>query len=343
MTPHAHGGLLVVLVAFGIGVVVGNLALAAVMASGRLRAAEERLAPGELARLTALLLAAPLLFAVVVVGATLWVPAAALVFPQLDHCSEAMGAPHVCFVHGTWAFDSPWEALGVAVLCAALGGALLLELSRLWRARRVAVALLADEDTADVTWTQDDAPFAFAVGLLRPRVVVSAGLRRALTSEQLDAALAHERAHARRGHALVRSTLRVLGCFALPALRQPLVELLVLAQEQEADEDAAASVGSRTLVAETLLRCVRVARASLADTSSPALAGPSLERRVKSLCRPPRRGRSTHTLVIASFFTVALCAAAREPLHRAAESVASVLFSSPVHTHERTHPHDVSE
>lgn len=343
MTPHAHGGLLVVLVAFGIGVAVGNLALAAVMASGRLRAVEKRLAPGELARLAAVLLAAPLLFAVIVVGATLWVPAAALVFPELDHCSEALGAPHVCFVHGTWAFDSPWEALGVAVLCAALGGALWLELAKLFRARQLAAALLVDEGTADVTWTQDEAPFAFAVGLLRPRVVVSAGLRRALTSEQLNAAIAHEKAHARRGHALVRSVARVLGSFALPAVRRPLVELLVLAQEQEADEDAAASVGSRTLVAETLLRCVRLARASLADASSPALAGPSLERRVESLCRSPRHGRSTHTLVIASLLAVALCAAAREPLHRAAETVASVLFSSPVHTHEHTHPHDVLE
>ena len=333
MTPHVHGGLLVVLVAFSLGVVAGNLALLAVVRSGRLRAAEERLAPGELARLVAFSLAAPLISAVVVVAATLWVPAAALAFPELDHCASAMNAPHVCFVHGTWAFDSPWEALGVGVLAAALGAALVVQLVRLARARRVAATLLVDETAGPVTWTDDETPFAFAVGLLRPRVIVSAGLRRSLTGDQLEAALAHERAHARRGHALVRSAARVVGCFTLPSLRRRFVDLLVLAQELEADEDAAAVVGSRTLVAETLLRCVRLSRASFPDGVSPALTGSAFERRVESLCRPPRRGTSTRALFVGSLVAVAVVVFARAPLHRASESVAGVLFSSAVHVH----------
>jgi Zn-dependent protease with chaperone function len=261
------------------------------------------------------------------------VPAAALAFPELDHCASVMNAPHVCFVHGTWAFDSPWEALGVGVLAAALAAVVVVELMRLLRARRIAAALLVDGTTGPVMWTDDDEPFAFAVGVLRPRIIVSSGLRRSLTTEQLEAALAHERAHARRGHALVRSAARVVGSFTLPSLKRRLVDLLVLAQELEADEDAAAVVGSRTLVAETLLRCARLTRESFRSAVSPALTGSAFERRVESLCRPPRRGKSTRALLVGSLVAVAVLAFARVPLHQASESIAGALFSSAVHAH----------
>lgn len=331
MTPHAHGGLLVVLVAFALGVAAGNMAL---LPAPALRERLECLAPRELSRLTRTLLGVPVLLGSAFVMATLVVPAMALGSPELDHCDVGADAPHLCFVHGTWTFDSVWEGLGVASLLTLAATTLGWELAKLWRARRVAASLLDGErPEALVSQTNDDEPFAFTVGVLRPRVIVSAGLARVLTEEQLSAAIAHERAHARRRHAFGRVASRVVGAFVVPPLKNTLLDLLILAQEQEADDDAAAEVESRALVAETLLACVRSSRSRRPAFAVPALFGPALEERVEALCRPPRERRITGPLALLVCVVVACVAVAHEPLHRVSERVASVLFSSPVHHH----------
>jgi Zn-dependent protease with chaperone function len=50
-----------------------------------------------------------------------------------------------------------------------------------------------------------DAPIAFCAGVIRPRIVVSAGLVRRLSDDELDAVLLHERDHARRLEPLTRA------------------------------------------------------------------------------------------------------------------------------------------
>lgn len=46
-----------------------------------------------------------------------------------------------------------------------------------------------------VVYTRDDAPYAFTFGLLRPRVVVSQGIRASLDRKEMEAVLLHEKYH----------------------------------------------------------------------------------------------------------------------------------------------------
>ncbi|MBB5081927.1 M56 family metallopeptidase [Nonomuraea endophytica] len=157
----------------------------------------------------------------------------------------------------------------------------------------------------DVLLVDDPAVTAFAVpgrspGRGLPRdpgwVVVTTGMREALSREQYTALLAHERAHlAGAHHRLVR--LAELAGAAHPALRWVSGQVGFLV-ERAADEQAAAEVGERRLVAQAVGRAALVAaraRAGSRGALTPAssmlhAAGPSrpgvVPRRVAALLRP---------------------------------------------------------
>jgi Zn-dependent protease with chaperone function len=82
---------------------------------------------------------------------------------------------------------------------------------------------------------------AFTAGFWRPRVYVSAALSDLLDPAQLDAVLAHEKAHVARRDPLRLSLLRFLACtvFYIPALRR-LADDLTDEAEIDADDVAAA-------------------------------------------------------------------------------------------------------
>jgi Zn-dependent protease with chaperone function len=91
--------------------------------------------------------------------------------------------------------------------------------------------------------------FAYCVGLLRPRLVVSRGLLARLSAPQRDAVLAHERAHAARFDNL-RQWLATVSLRALPRmLRSSLLRELAQAGEQSCDLAAVAAVGSANIAA----------------------------------------------------------------------------------------------
>jgi Zn-dependent protease with chaperone function len=342
---HAHGGVLVALIAVALGALVGNLLVAiALPALGRRRLS--RLSPEEMSRTALLGLALPALFGGLALAVVLSVPTLALRFPELDHCT-ANAAPQVCFIHGTLSFLSLWEVAGVATLCGALALALARELARLWRGHRTVAALVTERSDADVSWTDDDAPYAFTVGLLRPRIILASGLRALLSVDQLAAAVAHERAHVRHRDALTRVCARIVSFLLVAPLRRRLMELLVLGQEQRADVEAAEAVGSAALVAETLLAMYRGATRPALPSLAPALAGPALEERVRALCSGHGTRRIADKL---GAVVVALCfcaIGAHATVHHSAEAIAGVLLASPVHAHADTpasgHSHIIHE
>jgi Zn-dependent protease with chaperone function len=95
------------------------------------------------------------------------------------------------------------------------------------------------------------------------QVVVSTGMLRSLDVKERRVLIAHERSHLRRHHhRYVRLT--ELAVAAVPVLA-PLNARLRFAVERWADEDAAAELGDRALVARA------IARAALASQSSPRL------------------------------------------------------------------------
>jgi hypothetical protein len=98
------------------------------------------------------------------------------------------------------------------------------------------------------------APEAFCVGLLRPRIFVSAPTLQALSQTELAAVVAHERHHAQR-----RDPLRLLlarsigdGLFWLPALRR-LADRYAALAELAADDAARRATGGSKALASALL------------------------------------------------------------------------------------------
>ncbi len=174
---------------------------------------------------------------------------------------------------------------------------------------------------------EDDRADAFALPGRPGRVVVTAGMLRALSAPERAALLAHERAHLSGRHHLFLTAAAYAAAVhpALRMLRVPLGYHL----ERWADEAAAASVGDRTVTARA------VGRAALAATRAPWPARPRLvpaahsgpvPRRVAELLNPrPRSGtrrRSAAALALAACLALTTAAAldATSDLHHTVES-----------------------
>ncbi|MEU0966043.1 M56 family metallopeptidase [Streptomyces sp. NPDC005917] len=151
----------------------------------------------------------------------------------------------------------------------------------LW-ARRECARLSGDGELVVV---DDDTPQAFALPGAPGRIVVSCGMLRCLDHEEREALLAHERAHLRGRHHAFQAVWRLAA--ALNPLLRPLADAGGFALERWADEEAAARVGSRRVVARA------VGRAALAASSRPsrapalAVTGGAVPQRVRALLAPP--------------------------------------------------------
>jgi peptidase M48-like protein len=145
-------------------------------------------------------------------------------------------------------------------------------------------------------FVDDDSPHAYATGGRRPRIVVSRGLLRSLTTAERRAVLAHETAHVRHRHDVHLMVLR-LAVSLNPFLR-PFLPAGDLAVERWADEETAVAVGDRTLVARTLLRAA-LAGTGTARRPHGALAHASgdVGRRIRALLQAPPRPRWSMTAV----------------------------------------------
>ncbi|MER6130305.1 M56 family metallopeptidase [Streptomyces sp. NPDC001795] len=151
----------------------------------------------------------------------------------------------------------------------------------LW-ARRECARLPGDTELAVL---DDDAPRAFALPGAPGRIVVSRGMLRCLGDGEREALLAHERAHLRCRHHLFQTVWRLTA--AVNPLLRPLADAGGFVLERWADEEAAARVGSRKVVAHAV---GRAALASAADSSRPtalAATGGAVPQRVRALLAPP--------------------------------------------------------
>jgi hypothetical protein len=142
------------------------------------------------------------------------------------------------------------------------------------------------------------APLAVAVPGRPGHVLVTSGMLRLLDAPERRAVLAHERAHlAHRHH---RAVAAVAAAAALNPLLRPVREAVTYLVERWADEDAAAAVGDRALVARAV---ARAALATTRDVPAPVLGmhGGVVVRRVQALLAPPG---ATGGLVLATSATV---------------------------------------
>ncbi len=166
---------------------------------------------------------------------------------------------------------------------------------------------LAHAHPGDLVVLDDGEPEAYALAGLPGRTVVTRSMLRALSGAERRALLAHESSHVDNFH-FVYVTLAQLAATANPLLA-PLVPAVRLAVERWADEDAAAHVADRHVVATAL------ARASLAGhargrrpNGALAAAASDVRQRIDALTEP-ETGRGTSRLVCLALLAAAACCA----------------------------------
>lgn len=153
-------------------------------------------------------------------------------------------------------------------------------------------------------------PFAAIVGILRPRLYVSATLMDVLTEEQCAAVVAHEAGHGRALDNLKRGLLRLApDVLALTRTGRAIEAAWSAAAEEAADDHAAGgSAAGRLAVAEALVTASRLAPFRLATVSSFCDSG-TVGRRVARLIDEPPPSRGERVLRIVSFSALTLAAA----------------------------------
>lgn len=148
---------------------------------------------------------------------------------------------------------------GLLVMAAVAGG------RAMWRRGRAIVAAHRHASrlpgSGQVVVTEDAAADAYTVPGWPCRIVITQGMLRALSADERDVLLAHERSHAQGSHYLFTSAAR-LAAAANPLLR-PVAAQAGYTVERWADERAATQTGDRRLAARA------IARAALATSAAP--------------------------------------------------------------------------
>ncbi|MEU7341117.1 M56 family metallopeptidase [Streptomyces sp. NPDC007074] len=194
------------------------------------------------------------------------------------------------------------SAVALTAGLASLGVAAVRQLRHVVWARRECARMPGDTELAVV---DDEVPHAFALPGAPGRIVVSRGMLRCLGDLEREALLAHERAHLRGRHHLFQTVWRLTAA-ASPPLR-PLAEAGRFVLERWADEEAAAHVGSRTVVARAVGRAA-LASADAARPAALAVTGGAVPQRVRALLTPPPSPRILP--FVPGALLLALCCAA---------------------------------
>ncbi|WP_238009499.1 M56 family metallopeptidase [Dactylosporangium sp. AC04546] len=217
----------------------------------------------------------------------------------------------------------PWVSVGSAAMLAFVTVAM----TRRWHRHRRTLRDARRDLPAGVqlVMVRNDAAQAFAIPGNPGHVVVTTGMRGALTNDQFDALLAHERAHLTQGHHRL-VWVAELAAAAHPALWWVSRHVSYLV-ERAADEQAAEEVGSRSLVAHA------IGVAALADRGQAvfglhAAAGGVVPRRVAGLLRP----RSVFRLGVASLLPVVVALSSVVWTGEAAYDLVELLYRSRVRT-----------
>jgi hypothetical protein len=194
------------------------------------------------------------------------------------------------------------SALALVAACAGLGVAAVRQARDTAWARQQSALLPGGAELAVI---DDDAPTAFALPGKPGRIVASRGMLRCLGDDEREALLAHERAHLRARHHRFQAVWR-LSAAANPLVR-PLARTGGFVLERWADEEAAAHVRDRTVVARAVARAALNSAASPSGGTVLAATGGAVPQRVRALLAPPPR-RRTLPFVVGGLLLVACCA-----------------------------------
>ncbi|GAA1793446.1 M56 family metallopeptidase [Actinomadura chokoriensis] len=183
------------------------------------------------------------------------------------------------------------DAIGIAAGALSVLGALVAGRTVVRWVREVRAARVDVREPLDT-----DVPIAVAVPGRHGGVIVSRGLLRDLSPEELHVVFQHEASHLRHRHHRYLAA-GALAAAVLPPLR-PLDGRLRLAVERWADEDAAEATGDRASVARTLAK-VALAQPRPARPAATAFAESGVVERVEALLgTPPAKNAVTGPLLL---------------------------------------------
>ncbi|MDO3385308.1 M56 family metallopeptidase [Gilvimarinus sp. SDUM040013] len=202
-----------------------------------------------------------------------------------DHCLQHLQHhPHFCFEH------LPEIALGLAqslpVAIATLGFLILLAARLIRQAKdhdRVKLLQKLLPNGARLKHFHDSRPLAFALGIRRPAIFLSSGLKQWLTKRQQRLVLAHEAAHIRNRDGLKNA---LFECLLVAHLhRTNLRQRWHLSTEVLADECVAQQYDALELA--TIL--VKLERAKIATTQHLSITGSNTQLRIQHLIQKDER------------------------------------------------------
>ena len=157
------------------------------------------------------------------------------------------------------------------------------------RRQRDAVDLTAEHADRQLRVLEHTAPAAYCLPGTRPRIVITEGTIAALAPDELEAFLAHERAHARWRHELVvQPFVAWESALPLPPARRATASVTALV-EMLADDHAARAAG-RSALARALVAIGGTAGPvpnQRADSGSGTAPGTPTLDRVQRLVKPP--------------------------------------------------------
>lgn len=225
----------------------------------------------------------------------------------LSHCHGDMCASHTPQTHYPF-----WLALpAVVVVMAAIYRSAQAALSYLRKMQQLSRVAERREGWLVLPIAE---PLAFAIGFIKPHLVVTAGLLKALPGRAMDIIAAHERAHSRRGDNL-RLLLAKIALIPLFNQRDKLLNELELYHEQASDLEACREHCAED-VAQTIIDVTRLNHGVRRGLSVSYFDGSHIEARVRLLLQSqqPVSQPIRHLLLLATISAL-LVLALVDPLH----------------------------
>jgi Zn-dependent protease with chaperone function len=311
------------------------ITLACAILYSRLRVRISRIEPSARASIFLLLAALPFTAALAGLLASFLPSLLSWMGMVADHCHLHPDHIHLCLVHPPQLAHTFLASMFVAAVVVICGSILLSWLLHMFHTRRLVRQLLqaSCHDRARALHIVDtEAPLAFAAGLHKPQLFLSSKLLAQLPGAQLDAVIAHERAHAARHDALMQTVASALSHLHLPGTRQRILSDLSLAAEQACDEAACTATGDRLVVAEAIIAVEKLFTMH-SPRAAPVLCGTShfngsnVDARVMAILDAPLLERPRARVFWATGLVAVLALAALgDPLHHATESLLGLIF-----------------
>lgn len=249
-----------------------------------------RLTPQWRTRLYRGALFAPLTGASLVLG-TVLMPSFLELAGVVGHCDVVHGHhAHLCFIHFSARAGLPIVLLGALLTLVTVARGLRSFRTWAWERRAVLSLVRTGRPRAGLSETiefDSEVPVCVTLGLWTPRIFLSTAAIRTLGPADLDAALEHERAHAKRGDDLALLVGRLAVLLHMPSFGPRLLARWQQEAEIVCDAFAARRTGAPAELAGAIVRFHRalleLRRAPCAGACLCQTSATVLERRVRAL------------------------------------------------------------